>query len=55
MTEIAQILPPDAVKILTNAAIIASQKSEGSLSRSSTIDAAIDAVRRKYPEHFRKE
>lgn len=52
---IAQILPPDAVQILINAAIIATQKPEGTLSRASAIDAAIDTVRRKYPEFFKKE
>ena len=49
---IAQVLPPDAVQVLVNAAIIATQKPEGTLSRASCIDAAIDTVRRKYPEFF---
>lgn len=52
---IAQVLPPDAVQVLVNAAIVATQKPEGTLSRASTIDAAIDTVRRKYPEFFKKE
>ena len=51
----AQILPSDAVKTLTDAAIIATQKPEGTLSRASCIDAAIAAVRRKYPEYFKKD
>lgn len=53
--ETAQILPPDAVKLLTDAYAIATHKPEGTLSRASCIDRAIDAVRRKYPEFFKKE
>lgn len=51
----AQILPPDAVRTLVNAAIIATQKPEGTLSRASCIDVAIATVRLRYPEYFKRD
>lgn len=50
---VSKLLPPEARKILTEAAAEASQYEDGNIKRKRIIEVAIERVRYDYPDYFK--